>query len=216
MLLNFDDVHGRYHNIVPIRGIVHVGAYDGDERKDYTAHSISPVMWFEALPETFVKLQKNIDGLEGNSAYNIVLSDTNGTTQFNVTDNGRGNSSSSSILPLGKHVECYPHVKVKKTINLPCARFDTFVKQRGLSLEKFNFLNIDVQGAELRVIRGMGDLIEKFDYVMAEVNEVELYKGGVLLPDLDAYLSDRGFELRDKKMTDFGWGDGLFVRKVIV
>jgi len=215
MLLNFDNVYNEYNPTVAFRGIVHVGAYDGGERKEYTLHKIPNVMWFEALPSTFAKLQENVKSIPGHQAFNYALTDVDGTTTFNVTKNHRGENGSSSILPLGKHLEYYPHVTLQEVIKVPCRRLDTFVRDKGIQISAFNFLNIDVQGAELRVIKGMGDLIDGFDYIMAEINEVELYKGGVLLSELTEYLETRGFELREKTMTKYNWGDGLFVKKTI-
>lgn len=216
MLLNFSEIYKQFHAVTPIRGVVHVGAYDGGERVAYGAHGIKDVVWFEALSYNYEKLQANIKGLTGHTSHNLVLSDVDGNTKFHVTNNGKGNHGSSSILPLGKHAEYYPHVVVQEILNLPCRRLDTLAKQKNLPMERYNFLNIDVQGAELRVIRGMGDLIDGFDYVMAEINEEELYKGGVLLPDLEAYLAGRGFEFSCKEMTKYHWGDGLFVRKRVM
>jgi hypothetical protein len=60
--------------------------------------------------------------------------------------------------------------------------------------------------------------------VYAEVNLDELYEGCALLPDLDAFLEDRGLtrvetrlwgsQHRDERdgETWFGWGDAVWVR----
>ena len=39
-----------------------------------------------------------------------------------------------------------------------------------------NFLNIDIQGAELLALKGMGSLISYFDYIYLEVNKAHVYK----------------------------------------
>ena len=212
MLLNFSEIFQKYNHLKPIRGVVHVGAHFGTESVLYQKFNISDVVWFEALPKTFNTLKENVGNIAGNVAFNVALSDVDGRTKFYVTDNGRGNNGSSSILPLGKHATFYPHVTVKEELIVETARFDTFMAANSIELSKYNFLNIDVQGAELHVIKGMGDLINGFDYVMAEINEAEFYKGGALLDDLEGYLKEHGFNLEMKSMTKYEWGDGLFVK----
>jgi hypothetical protein len=51
-----------------------------------------------------------------------------------------------------------------------------------------------VQGAELLVLEGAADLLEKFTWIRAECADFEIYKGCCQLKDLDAYLLPRGFE----------------------
>ena len=38
------------------------------------------------------------------------------------------------------------------------------------------FLNIDIQGAELLALKGMGELLHHFDYAYIEVNHDYVYK----------------------------------------
>lgn len=215
MLLNFSDIFNRYNKLKPIKGIVHIGAHHGNESKEYQAHKIDNVVWFEALHKTFVELKKNVGSLPSNITFNVALSEVDGRSNFYVTDNGRGNNGSSSILQLGKHAIHYPHVKVREVVDVEVSRFDTLVAKKQLDMSKYNFLNIDVQGAELHVIKGIGKFLDGFDYIIAEVNEAELYKGGALLDELNAYLNDRGFTLKDKSMTKYEWGDALFVKDYI-
>lgn len=193
---------------VPIRGACHIGAHYGDEKKTYAELGIKDVVWFEADPQTYQILKNNVEPY-GHLAYNVLLADVEKNYQFNVTSN-RG--ASSSLLRLKKHAQHHPHVIVTSIKELPGRRFDSFSKEVGLDLRKYNLLNIDVQGAELHVIKGMGDLIDNFDYVMAEVNEAELYEGCALLPQLNDYLFSRGFSMQTKSMTKYEWGDAFYTR----
>lgn len=213
MLLDFSNIHKQYNTIKPIRGVIHVGAHHGEESVEYRTLGINDVVWFEALPKTFVQLQRNVGGLQSNLLFNVALSDADGYSKFYVTDNGRGNNCSSSMLELGKHVKHHPHVKVKEVINVETTRFDTLATKQRLDMTKYNLMNVDVQGAELRVIKGMGTLIDGFDYVIAEVNEAELYKGCALLDELNEYLTNHGFVMKQKVITKYEWGDALFVRE---
>ncbi len=193
---------------VPIRGAVHIGAHYGDEKKTYHELGIKDVVWFEADPNTFQILRQNVEPY-GHLAYNALLSDEEKMYQFNVTSN-RG--ASSSLLKLKKHSQHHPHVVVTTVREMMASRFDLLSERVGLQLDRYNLLNIDVQGAELHVIRGMGDLIKNFDYVMAEVNDAELYEGCALFPELSAYLARYGFVMQTKSMTKYEWGDAFFVK----
>ena len=86
---------------------------------------------------------------------------------------------------------------------------DTIVKDRNI---RANFLNMDIQGAELKCLQGFEDGLKMIDYIYAEVNTKELYAGCAQLPELDAWLAARGFKRVEISMTGWGWGDALYVR----
>ena len=56
-------------------------------------------------------------------------------------------------------------------------------------------LKIDVQGAELAVLRGIANL-DRIDFVYVELSFVELYEGQPLYADVQRELTARGFALR--------------------
>ena len=216
MQVDFDEIFKIHNPKKAFRGCVHVGAFVGCEREIYRRHGISPVAWFEADPATYARLVANVVALDGHTTHNLLLGDVDKpAVRFNVTSKPGvgGNNGSSSFLDLGKHAEHHPHITVTKQLSLPMKRFDTFVAEARFDVAPYNLLNVDVQGAELHVIKGMGDLIDGFDYVIAEVNEAELYKGGALLGELKDYLETRGFEMAVKNINRYEYGDALFVRK---
>jgi len=72
---------------------------------------------------------------------------------------------------------------------------------------------LDVQGAELMVLRGALSALAAFDAVVAEINFEELYEGCALAPDLDAFLGTRGFSrVATACFDDPSWGDALYLR----
>ena len=90
---------------------------------------------------------------------------------------------------------------------------DTFFERNKLEIPKYNFWNIDIQGAELKALLG-GEICLKFAKALyLEVNEEELYEGCPLKPALDYYLSSKGFTCVAQVMWgNCGWGDALYVR----
>ena len=78
---------------------------------------------------------------------------------------------------------------------------------------KADFLNMDIQGAELKCLKGFERNLGMINAIYAEVNEKELYAGCALLPELDAWLSEHGFVRVHTHMTPHGWGDALYIRQ---
>ncbi len=74
------------------------------------------------------------------------------------------------------------------------------------------FWNFDIQGAELKALQGAEFILPFANALYLEVNVEELYKGCSLLPELDAYLADRGFQRVLTRIVQEGWGDALYVR----
>ena len=52
---------------------------------------------------------------------------------------------------------------------------------------------IDVQGAELEVLKSFDDKIENFNNIKTEVSTISYYKDQVLFPELNNFLNKKGF-----------------------
>jgi hypothetical protein len=123
---------------------------------------------------------------------------------------------SSSILELGTHQIYHPNVHYVKDEEISLIRLDEFF-ERGdygrFNILNYNFLNIDVQGVELNVIKSLGLLIHNIDYIYTEVNEEYLYKDCCLIEDIDSYLKPFGFVRECTKITSHRGGDALYIKK---
>ncbi len=86
------------------------------------------------------------------------------------------------------------------------------LSDRDIELGTGWFLNVDLQGAELLALKGMGDLLKHFDHAYIEVNERELYKGCPLVGEIDAFMAKAGFVRKETVMTKHFWGDALYQR----
>jgi hypothetical protein len=80
-------------------------------------------------------------------------------------------------------------------------------------MDGLDFLNIDLQGAELKALKGMGEVLRQFKWAYLEVNKAELYKGCALVEDIDMYLLGYGFKRVETKWTGADWGDALYVKQ---
>lgn len=191
-------------------GVLHLGANEGQEAEDYNRQGISRVIWVEALLPIWQKLCQNTGRYPGHVCLAACVSDVTGeTVKFHVANNG---AQSSSFLEFGTHSKEHPSVKFIRDIEMTTIRVDDLLRKRSLSVGPHWFLNIDLQGAELKALKGMGSLLWEFDYAYIEVNEKELYVGCPLKQEIDEYLAQHGLYPRVVKMTGAGWGDCFYTR----
>ena len=60
-------------------------------------------------------------------------------------------------------------------------------------LKNFDHWVLDVQGAELLVLKGSGNLINFCKSIFIEISNVDAFEGGVLWPELDDWLKNNQF-----------------------
>jgi hypothetical protein len=100
------------------------------------------------------------------------------------------------------------------------ARLDSLLERSGIDRAGFQLLNVDVQGAELHVLRGAERTLASVAAVLVEVHVLELYDGAASEREVDEFLTERGFERADvayhelynKHGTFPAWAEALYVR----
>lgn len=209
MLIPFKELFARHK--VKTDGVLHLGANTGQEAAAYAQEGIKRVVWVEAIPAVYQALTRHISRFPGHTALQACVSDMDGVDlTFHVASNG---GQSSSFLELGTHLKEHPSVRYVHDLRMRTVRVDTLLRNEGIGIGDGWFLNADLQGAELKAIRGMGDLLFKFDYAYIEINDQPLYVGCPLVREIDAYLDAFGLIGVETKMTGNHWGDKFYVRK---
>ena len=192
-------------------GVCHVGAWRAKEISSYREE-------FGNVPVTFIEANKRLEGhiidnISGftNVDYKIVAAGSQaGTGSISLDKSyGRKGQSSSLLKPKG-HLKRYPRIKFDSPVPVQIRRLDEIMEGK-----PFNFLNIDVQGYELEVLRGAVKCLENVYYIIVEVNRGELYEGCPMVEEIDDFLSGFGFsrvetEWRHNREK---WGDALYIRK---
>ncbi len=84
------------------------------------------------------------------------------------------------------------HARITGTVDIPCKQLDHL-----LTDEVVDFLKIDAEGAELKILRGATQLFaaHKVLFVMTEFQLAPYYQDHGLLCDQHRWLADRGFRL---------------------
>ena len=208
MLINFSEICNKYQ-IHPI-GILHVGACQMEEMRDYKNRGISNVIWVEANPD-LVRNNKEYAEREGNILLQgLVYDENNLEMDFHLTNN----LQSSSILEFAKHSSYHPHVNVTEKIKLKTTRLDTLLGENDINPESIDFINLDIQGVELRALKSLGHYLNNIKYIYTEINTGEVYKNNDNINDIDKFLESFNFERVETELTPFEWGDAFYIRRM--
>lgn len=211
MLIDFKYLFEKYN--VKCTGLLHCGASFCQERDTYEELQIPEVIWIEAIPYIFESAKEIIRYYPNQVIINACLSDDDGQkVQFNISNN---EAQSSSFLELGHHATIHPEVHFVEQIELTTVRLDTLFNYLERDIDHINFGNFDLQGVELMALKGLGKLINQFDYLYLELNKKETYKGCALVDEVDAFLKDFA-RVEIAAWIGDTWTDGFYVRKSLL
>ena len=203
MLLSFTGLRKKYN--MDVKGIIHIGGHYGEEIDEYVRNGIQEIVIFEPLSDSFDILCENIQELNANIiAHQVALGPEETTATMYVSDNEK---QSSSLLKPKVHITHHPHVKFPETEDVEVKVLDDF------DYTKYNFINMDVQGYELEVLKGATETLKHVDYVYCEVNRDEVYEGNAYVEELDEFLSAYGMERVETSWEGQIWGDALYIKK---
>lgn len=145
---------------------------------------------------------------EATILHGLVSDRADNQTSFHITNN----LQSSSMLEMQEHLREHPSVVKTGTITLETTTVPNLLERHSLPITGYDFVNLDIQGAELLALRGMERMLGNVRAIYSEVNEKELYSGCARLDDILDFLGERGFMCVEVAMTRHAWGDALFVR----
>jgi len=194
------------HGIRPT-GVLHIGAHECEELPFYERLGIpkEQVVWIDAVQD---KVNQATARGVPNVFKAVVTDKDDDTVTFRLTNNVQ----SSSVLEFGTHAKHHSWVHFVGETTETTVTVDTFLNRQNLDARKYDFWNFDIQGAELMALKGA---INALDYVKAlylEVNTEEVYKGCGRMNEIDEFLGVRGFKRVITDITEYGWGDALYVK----
>jgi len=210
---------------ISIKGIIHIGAHEAEEYEAYKEIGVDKQVWVEANPVLAEGITNRFNGDNNIRVFNEAIYDSENEMEFKISNNGQ----SSSLLELGEHRRFFPTVHYVDKIKMTSKRFDTLINEENINVSDYNFLNVDIQGADLNAIMSFGDHIKHMDFIYSEFNTVEVYQGCHLITEMDRYLFNHGFtrtltheyqmDGANETITPIGlgripghWGDALYVK----
>lgn len=185
--------------------ILHVGAHKAEELDRYIGIGCRHVYWVEAQTQLAEALKERLD-LTRNTVFEAaVWNEDDVALTFNIANN----SESSSLLEFGTHGKSYPKVLFEKHIKVITQKLDSILPDNS----KIDFINLDIQGAELNALKGYSAGIQGVKWIYMEVNSRPVYEGCPVLEEIDEYLKGFGFDRKTVRWWKRdGWGDALYIR----
>jgi len=203
MLLNLINLSKKYN--IKIDGIIHIGAHFAEEHQTYKQLNVSNIVYFEPVAKTFKVLSERIK--DNSVLYNYALGNEDKDIEMFIED-ADAYGCSSILQPSSNYINV--PFSTKEIVKMK--RLDSF------NFVGYNFLNIDVQGYELEVLKGSYETLKKIDYIVCEINrEVPQkcldYVGSSTVNQVSEYLKQFGFELVETSWDGISWGDGFYLKK---
>lgn len=198
--------------------IFDIGSRDCEQSIEfYKAFPNSKIYAFECNPNTIEICKKNIEPygdritlIEG------AVCDYDGNIKFYPINQAKtlttwkdGNPGASSIFRSnGKYtIETY----VQDEITTQCHRLDTIMSKYGIS--NVDIIWMDLQGAELLALKGLGSYLQNVKYIHTEVSYKEMYSGQVMFEELNSYILSNGFFIKNR-LTLQGWQEDVIYQKL--
>jgi FkbM family methyltransferase len=175
--------------------IVDVGAARGESGR-WALHAFpnARIHSIEPIATEFAELEKAAARHDHWHAHRFALGGTSGRRDLIVCENIK--QASSFFAPTITSSRTWPEhdFATRRTEAVEVRTLWEFARDNGLDM--IDILKLDVQGAELEVLRGAGDLLARIRYIIAEVAFQPMYEGGCLFPEVMAFLHERGKFLR--------------------
>jgi FkbM family methyltransferase len=195
----------KFWGVAP-HSLVHVGAHNAEELEAYTNAGWNSVTWIEAQPDKVKQLATIIP-----SHHKLIEAAVWDNDDVVMDLKIMTNTESTSLLNLGTHAEEHPEVVLESTIRVITKTLSSLISENNIP----EMLALDIQGVELRALKGFEKALGEVSWIYSEVNRRELYEGCGLVWELDKYLSKFGFTRVMSKWSDHGWGDALYVNKSV-
>ena len=194
-----------------INGIIHIGAHELEELKDYLSRKIYKIIWIEANSKKYKKIEKKIKKYPQMILGKFAAGSKKEKLLLNIANNGQ----SSSLLDFGTHKDSYPEIKYTSKSEVEVLSLDSWISSKNLDQKDFNFLNMDIQGFELEALKGMNNQLDLIDFIYLEVNFKQVYKNCAEIKEIDNYLSNYKFHRVGIFKTKYEWGDAIYAKNNI-
>jgi len=163
--------------------VVHVGAHMGEERHRYFKMQKS-VIWIEAVPEYANLLKRKLLKFPNQTVICALAGSEEGISR---TINVAGSLSSTLYLSQ-ESINNGLFINIESQEQVTERRLDELL--RGMWELEYLHLVIDVQGAELQVLRGATEILVRVNSLRVEVSTSDRYEGGTRYGELVDFLAN--------------------------
>jgi|LakMenEpi03Aug12_release.lakeMendotaPanAssembly.Ray.scaffolds.fasta_scaffold265107_2 FkbM family methyltransferase len=200
-----------------------IGANDGHTSIPVAQQHPNTIVYsFEPIPEMVNIMKNRISGLPNYKIYQKAVADYNGTARFNVST--QENWGCSSLLEFSPKLKTewknipgvynFEEIEYTKQIDVDVITLKSFIEEN--EIDTIDWLHIDTQGNDLKVLKGMGDTL---DIVLGGALEAAnkediLYVGQNTKEQCIEFLESKGFHITAIEENDpFGNEVNIFFAK---
>lgn len=188
--------------------ILFIGANDMREIENYK-DKYKRGFFIEPIPEVFEILKKNLE--KCNETYQteyqplqyLITNEDDKETEFHIygennkkKETNFGNNGASSSIFQKNDKYFWENCDCNKSIFIKSIRMNTLIKRLNINIDNFDIL-VDVQGAELEVLKSFDNYINNIKSIKIEISKVPYYKNGVLFDELNNFLNSKNFYTKD-------------------
>ena len=173
---------------------------------------------FEANPNTLELCKENIKPYEDRiTLVEGAVCDYDGDITFypinqkeTKTTWADGNPGASSIFKSNGEYTIEEYVQDEVTTN--CHRLDTVMKTHDIA--RVDIIWMDLQGAELLALKGMGNKIDEVKYIHTEASYKEMYSGQCMFEKLNNFVVSKKFKVINNISPNGGqWQEDVIYKK---
>jgi FkbM family methyltransferase len=148
------------------------------------------VVSFEANEECFENLERNNIEFHGG----LLGSGEKSEMDFYFS----GEQKAATGASVFREKTCFYDDNVAVSYKVPVKVLDDVIEEIvGTPVERFDMIKIDVQGAELEVLKGGLGCLAKTDIVLLEISVMRYNEGAPLLADVVRFMDEHGFSMFD-------------------
>jgi FkbM family methyltransferase len=202
------------------RGAVHVGAHVGEEVPAYLSHGFERVVLIEPNPRPCLELRRRCASDPRVTIIEAAAAGAAGWLDFYVHTSRSGSVEAASVLPMKELKNIVKAMHTPRVLRVRGDTLDNLLLQHDFEPEQCDLLNLDVQGAEMLVLQGAKRVLAAAEWVISEINCLDLYEGGARETEIHRYLHEQGFRrdytiyhrFYDEHGWFVAWGEALFCR----
>jgi len=214
----YSAIRGKFKNDDEVKVILDIGSCHCLESVEFSkTFKNSKIYAFEANLVSYQECLKNSSGIENIKVINTCVNDYDGFCKFfpinpdktktTWFDGNRGASSMFKSNGAADHIEKY----VQDEVEMQCMRLDTFCNTE--KIQKIDAIWMDLQGAELLALKGLGDYLDTVQVIQTELEVNPMYEKQCLFEETNKFLNDKGFfKISGDQNVRFG-NDFVYTRR---
>jgi FkbM family methyltransferase len=197
----FNRFIGENFKLIPdVKVIFDIGSCHCLESVEFSKlYTAARIVAFEPNPVSYQVCLNNTKNISSITVVNQAINEFDGSCKFYPMDKEKtittwedGNQGASSLyLANGAYDNIEKYVQYE--IEVPCTRIDTYCRNN--NIDHIDAIWMDLQGAELKALKSMGNLLDSVKVIHTELEVNPMYEGQCLFKDVNTFLQERGFDL---------------------